>query len=288
MLFTCHLLWGRKMAIIFSSLQCSFPQRAPGIQKTMGLMSHIKPCNKQMMLQVPTEFMLKLAMQMCISWFTVCSVWGTFPCENCTFYIRFDGFTLQNSFLVKIWRKQIVMTQKLKDILNNVLRLKTCGGLETQSLWISLFHLGMLYGTQESQFYILSHESFYLYCSTLTRIHLFHVSWQEAGKTWRQATTFTCYVQDKALFAFREKSRKCQATKINPVIVVCWGRIYWEYKKSFQWSLVGFLIIQDALTWHFYAKPTILLTRLFWDQPSGRNISFEKMKLDFRHDCWTS
>ena len=43
------------MAIIFSSLQCSFPQRAPGIQKTMGLMSHIKPCNKQMMLQVPTK-----------------------------------------------------------------------------------------------------------------------------------------------------------------------------------------------------------------------------------------
>ena len=177
---------------------------------------------------------------------------------------------------------------KTQRYFKQCIKTKTCGELETQSLWISLLHLGMLYGTQESQFFILSHESFYLYCSTLTRIHLFHVSWQEAGKTWRQATIFTCYVQDKALFAFREKSRKCQATKINPVIVVCWGRIYWEYKKSFQWSLVGFLIIQDALTWHFYAKPTILLTRLFWDQPSGSNISFEKMKLDFHHDCWTS
>ena len=226
-------------------------------------MSHIKPCNKQMMLQVATEFMLKLAMQMCISWFTVCSVWGTFPCENCTFHIRFDGFTLQNSFLVKIWRKQIVMTQKLKDILNNVLRLKTCGELETQSLWISLLHLGMLYGTQESQFYILSHESFYLYCSTLTRIHLFHVSWQEAGKTWRQAKTFTCYVQDKALFAFREKSRKCQATKINPVIV-CWGRIYWEYKKrvfSGHWwaswlsrmHWPGIFMQSPQYSWHAYS-----------------------------------
>ena len=62
----------------------SFPQREPGIQKTMCLMSHIKPYNKQMTLQVPTEFMLKLAMQICTLWPTVLDM---FLCDNLTLLI---------------------------------------------------------------------------------------------------------------------------------------------------------------------------------------------------------
>ena len=184
--------------------------------------------------------------------------------------------------LYQIWRLYITKLFSGKDMkktdcddsktqryFKQCIKTKTCGELETQSLWISLLHLGMLYGTQESQFYILSHESFYLYCSTLTRIHLFHVSWQEAGKTWRQATTFTCYVQDKALFAFREKSRKCQATKINPVIVVCWGRIYWEYKKEFSVVIGGLLDYPGCTDLAFLCKAhntldTLILGPTVW------------------------